>query len=206
MVTRIKSSQITDGTVLNADVNASAAIAATKVSGLATSATTDTTNAANIGSGILPDARFPSTLPAVSGSNLTDIPGGMSDLAFGQGTWPNAGTSGTSKVSTSVSIGTSPSFAKGGIATIHYANNSNQTSQMAYCAIDSLTGTGVSHMNTSGKMTGTGIGHGRGTDTMPFKCNASTGVTMTVGFAKGPAGGNVDTPFEQRYWDVTWIG
>ena len=33
MVTRIKSSQITDGTILNADVNASAAVVATKISG-----------------------------------------------------------------------------------------------------------------------------------------------------------------------------
>ena len=39
MVTRIKSSQITDSTILNADVNASAAVAATKISGLAASAT-----------------------------------------------------------------------------------------------------------------------------------------------------------------------
>jgi hypothetical protein len=34
-----------------------------------------TLNASNISSGTLPDARFPATLPAVSGANLTNIPG-----------------------------------------------------------------------------------------------------------------------------------
>ena len=36
------------------------------------------TNASDLTSGTLPDARFPATLPAVSGANLTDIGGGGS--------------------------------------------------------------------------------------------------------------------------------
>ena len=33
-------------------------------------------SATNLTSGTLPDARFPATLPAISGANLTDLPGG----------------------------------------------------------------------------------------------------------------------------------
>ena len=43
------------------------------VTGTATTAT-NLANAANILAGTIPDARFPSTLPAVSGANLTGIP------------------------------------------------------------------------------------------------------------------------------------
>ena len=97
----VTSAKIVDGAIVNADVNASAAIAGSKLAddsiSLAklehgtssnngkflranngadpTFETIDLTalSAANLTSGTIPDARFPATLPAISGANLTGI-------------------------------------------------------------------------------------------------------------------------------------
>jgi len=70
----------TGAPTFSAGVNVVGLVSATSLSGNGANITN--LNATQLSSGTVPDARFPATLPAVSGANLTDlnIPAGFSEL------------------------------------------------------------------------------------------------------------------------------
>lgn len=110
---------VTSALLDNDNVAANAAIAGSKINPDFTGQTVSgngsgltALNASNLGSGTVPDARFPATLPAVSGANLTNLD--ADELATG--TVPSARISGAYSGITGVGIISTGTWQGGAIA------------------------------------------------------------------------------------------
>ena len=106
-------------TALNASNISSGTIAAARVATLNQNTTGSAGSftagsASNLNSGTLPDARFPAVLPAISGANLTNLPGGSSFTAITSNTTATAGSSYLTNTTSAAFIVTLPSSPSAG--------------------------------------------------------------------------------------------
>ena len=98
-------------------------LTATGFSGAGTSLTA--LNASNLGSGTVPDARFPATLPAASGANLTSLPA--------------ANLTGTLPAISGANLTNIPTTAAGSSGQLQYNDGSNGMTTNGYCYVSSNT-------------------------------------------------------------------
>lgn len=191
----LPTSKITSGTFADGRLSSSSVTQHVDLSNL---------SASNLTSGTIPNARYGT--PTFSGANLTNIPSGMSQSQVNTGSFNNTTTNGANEVTANTSIGTAPSWAKGGIVSINFTADED----MDVIWIKTFSGTGVSAISKtcnnvdnnwreSTKM--------RGTDTSFFALSSGgNSVTMTVGFRKTIFGGERSSPARDPKYTVMWIG
>jgi hypothetical protein len=135
-----------------ASISDAGTLSATAFSGSGTSLTA--LNATNLGSGTIPDARFPATLPTASGVNLT----ALNATNLGSGTVPvnRLGTAGTRDATTFLRGDNTWAVVSGGgaasdsFATISVAGQSNVVADSATDTLTLVAGTGITITTNAG--------------------------------------------------------
>jgi len=150
-----------------ASINDSGVITAAGFSGAGSSLTA--LNASNLSSGTVPDARFPTTLPSISGVNLTTL--NASNLSSGTVPVNRLGTAGTRDATTFLRGDNTWASVSGGGAesdsftTIAVAGQSNVIADSSADTLTLVAGTGIT------------ITTNASTDTITFTSTASSGAT-----------------------------
>ncbi len=190
-ITQLHTACIKDGTIVNADIDSSAAIALGKLGTSGTAANTtflrgdgawsvisgvdiSNLNANNLSTGTVPDARFPSTLPAASGANLTALNG--SNIA--------SGTIAAARLSTAT--------------TQSAGNNSTKIATTAYTdtAISNLVDSSPSALNTLNELAAA----------LGDDANFSTTVTNSIATKLPLAGGTLSGDLNVGDNNITNVG
>lgn len=193
-VANLDTAKITSGTFANARLSSGSVTQHVDLTAL---------SASNLTSGTVPNARYGT--PTFSGANLTNLPaGGMSHVSVTSGTWSMPSASDGNETTTSNSLGTPPSGAKGGIVTIQSTAYNNPQNIW----IKTFTGTGV----TAPSFNYSPIAgdqpylssksferHGY------FSCGTST-VSMTVALKMRSGGGTNQNQSQSMNYICMWVG